>query len=122
MTRTRFFSIVVGIAVMMAATCQLQAQQIISASTKRLLPAREFLFSAKKPEPADNLRSDMLKLLADSRAGKIAPHPRQMPAGKVHNLSTTAKIAIIAGVAVVVLAIVVLHSVKNLHCENRCVL
>jgi hypothetical protein len=121
MTQTRMFSIIVGIAVVMASTGQLHAQQPYRAGSNQLLPAREFLFTSAKPQPSDKLRSDMLKLVADSRAGRIAPQA-QLPASKVHNLSKTAKIAIIAGVAIVVLTIVVVHGVNNLHCESRCVL
>ena len=124
MTQTRMFSIIVGIAVVMASPGRLHAQQPYPpyrASSNQLLPAREFLFTSAKPQPSDKLRSDMLKLVADSRAGRIAPQA-QLPANKVQNLSKTAKIAIIAGVAIVVLTIVVVHGVKNIHCESRCVL
>jgi len=119
----RVFSIITGIAIMLVSTCQLQAQQFNSGSPNRLLPLSEFRFSSAQPQPAKKLRSDLLKLLADSKAGRIAPQPQQLPANKVHNLSKTAKIAIIAGVAVLVITtIVVVHGVKNLHCESRCVL
>ena len=122
MTRTRFFAVMLGVAVTLASTCHLQAQQRNASKSNRLLPAREFLFSSTGPQPPDKLRADIFRLIDDSRAGKIAPHQQQLPAGRVNNLSRTAKIAIIAGVAVAVLAIVVVHGVKNLHCESRCVL
>ena len=118
----RLFSIIVVIGGILGATCQVQAQQSNPASANRFLPARQFLFAPVTPQPADKLRSDMLRLVADSRAGRIAPHPQQMPAAKVNNLSKTAKIAIIAGVAVVVLTIVVVHGLNDLHCTSRCVL
>ena len=118
--RIRFFSVIAGIGVMLASTCQLQGQQLNSASQNR--PANHFWVSSTPPQPGDKLRSDMLKLVADSKAGRIAPHSQQFPATKVHNLSKTAKIAIIAGVAVVVLTIVVVHSLNDLHCHSRCVL
>ena len=117
----RVYSIIVGLALILASTNQLQAQQT-SVSPNRLLPAREFLFSSTQTQPANKLRSDMLKLVVDSRAGRIPLQPQQSPAPQVHNLSKTAKIAIVAGVAVVVLTIVVVHGVKNLHCTSRCVL
>ena len=114
-----------GVTLMLASVCQLacqlQAQQLNSTGN-RLLSAHEFLFSSTKSQPADKLKADMFKLIADSKAGRVAPKPQQLPAGRVHQLSRTAKIAIIAGVAVVVLTIVVVHSLNNLNCNNRCVL
>ena len=119
--RKRFFSIITGIAIMLVSTSQLRAQQFNSVSPNRLLPVSEFRFSSTQPQPGEKLRSDILKLVADSKEGRIAP--QQLPAPKVHSLSKTAKIAIIAGVVVlVVTTIVVVHGVKNLHCESRCVL
>ena len=121
--RRQLLSVITGVAIMLVSTFQLQAQQLNSVSANRLLPVREFQFSSTQTQSAERLRSDMLKLLVDSKAGRIAPQPQQLPAKKAHNLSKTAKIAIIAGVAVLVITtIVVVHGVKNLHCESRCVL
>jgi hypothetical protein len=39
-----------------------------------------------------------------------------------NNLSKTAKIAIVAGIVLVVIAIVIVHEVRDFHCESRCVL
>ncbi len=121
MRRMRVYSIIAGLAVILTSTTQLQAQQT-SVGPNRLVPAREFLFSSTQPQPANKLRSDMLKLVADSRSGRVPLQSQQTPTPKVNNLSKTAKIAIIAGVAVVVLTLVVVHGVKNLHCESRCVI
>lgn len=42
------------------------------------------------------LKKDMEKLLADSKAGKVAPRPQQFPRTSRSNLSKTTKIALIA--------------------------
>jgi hypothetical protein len=48
------------------------------------------------------LEKDMKRLIADSKAGKVAPKPQMFPATG-HNLSKTAKIAIIASAAFTVI-------------------
>jgi hypothetical protein len=58
--------------------------------------------------PNEKLRTDMLNLVADAKAGKVAPAPRsQMQPEKSNNLSKGAKIAIGVGIAVAVIAIIV---------------
>ena len=75
----------------------------------------------KVSEPNAKVRSDMAKLVADAKAGKVAPRTSQFPQPQRNNLSKGAKIAIVAGIVVVVLAIIVVHEVNNIHCETRCV-
>ena len=68
-----------------------------------------------KEEAKENeqLKKKMLKLVADAKAGKIAPAAKsQIQPAKGNNLSTKAKIAIGVGVAVLVLALVANH-VRN---------
>ena len=58
--------------------------------------------------PNEKLRTDMLNLIADAKAGKVVPAPRsQMQPEKSNNLSKGAKIAIGVGIAVAVIAIIV---------------
>src|SRR5687768_15440282 len=57
----------------------------------------------------EKLRSAMLKLVADAKAGRVAPEPRlQMQPAKSNNLSTKTKVAIGIGIAVAVVAIIVI--------------
>ena len=66
-------------------------------------------------KPKQNLRSSVLKLVADTKAGKVMPPERtQLQPGKSNNLSTTVKVAIGVGVAVVVLALIVKHARDHL--------
>jgi hypothetical protein len=61
----------------------------------------------------EKLKAGMEKLVADSKAGKVAPAMRsQLQPKQSNGLSTTAKVAIGVGIAVVVLAILVIHA-KN---------
>jgi hypothetical protein len=68
------------------------------------------------------VRADVARLVADAKAGKIVPRSSQFPPPQSNSLSTVAKIAIVAGIIVVVLAIIIVHEVRNIHCEARCVL
>jgi hypothetical protein len=61
-----------------------------------------------KKQVNEKLRADMLKLVEDAKAGRVAPAPRpQMQPQKSNNLSKGAKIAIGVGIAVAVIAIIV---------------
>jgi hypothetical protein len=75
----------------------------------------------KVSEQSEKVRADMAKLVADAKAGKVVPRTSQFPQHQRNNLSKGAKIAIVAGIVVVVLAIIVVHEVNNIHCESRCV-
>lgn len=68
------------------------------------------------------VRADMARLVGDAKAGKVSPRNSQFPQPQRNNLSKGAKIAIVAGIVLVVLALVVIHSVRNINCESRCVL
>ena len=61
-----------------------------------------------KKQVNEKLRADMLKLVADAKAGRVAPAPLpQMQPQKSNSLSKGAKIAIGVGIAVAVIAIIV---------------
>lgn len=71
----------------------------------------------------EKLKADMLKLVADTKAGKVSPRMNsQFPPSHSNSLSKGAKIAIVVGIAVVIFAIIAVHSIKNISCESRCVL
>jgi len=92
----------------------------------RIRPRTEsaFLFLSKNNEARDDkLRSDLARLVSDAKAGKIVPRSEsQLPSGKSRNLSKTAKIAIIAGVAVVVVGLIGWYAFTHGECKSRCVL
>ena len=73
-------------------------------------------------KPNEKLKSDVAKLVAETKAGKrsVIPSP-QFPMPHRNNLSKAAKIGIIVGVALVVVAIIVWKSFEY-NCESRCVL
>jgi hypothetical protein len=59
------------------------------------------------------LRTDILKLVADVKAGKVAPIPKPQQPRNSNNLSKGAKIGIVVGVAVAVIAIIVIVKDKG---------
>ena len=78
-----------------------------------------------KAKPNDRLRTDVLKLVVDAKAGKVAPaaRPQIIQPAKSNNLSKGAKIAIGVGIAVVVIALIVKYQKDHLFdCRSRCVL
>ncbi len=63
----------------------------------------------KEAQPNEKLKADMVKLVADAKAGKVAPAERpQIQPAKSSNLSKGAKIAIGVGIAVAVVAVVLI--------------
>jgi len=73
--------------------------------------------------PNEKLKSDVAKMVAETKVGREgAPANSAFPPPQRNNLSKTAKIAIVTGIALVVIAIIIVHEVKNIHCESRCVL
>ena len=60
------------------------------------------------------LKTDMEKLLADAKLGKVAPRPQQFPPTAKNNLSKTTKIAILAAaIGSAIVLIVVFHELSK---------
>jgi len=66
-----------------------------------------------KKEANEKLKADMTKLMADAKAGKLKLPAQHFPQPKRNNLSTGAKIAIIAGVGAAIFLIVMLVSLAD---------
>src|SRR5687767_6376686 len=83
--------------------------------TKASEPLPELTTVTKEDsQPNDKLRADMLKLVADAKAGKLTPAERpQIQPAKSNNLSKKTKIAIGVGIAVAVIAIIVIKHEKD---------
>lgn len=112
-----------------AAACVLMisvATMAFAQSSPQSKTTNQFLTNpeaASTSKPNEKLKSDVAKMVAETKAGrKGTPATPQFPTPQRNNLSKTAKIAIVAGIVLVVIAIIVVHEVKNIHCESRCVL
>ena len=74
-----------------------------------------------KPAPVKNeaksnvkLRADMNKLVADAKAGRIAPRSRSpFQPTKRNNLSTGAKVAIVAGIGALIFGIIMWRALNS---------
>ena len=68
--------------------------------------------SAKKEvRPNEQLKSNMLKLVSDAKAGKVAMAPKsQIQPAKSNNWSTGTKIAVGVGIAAAVIAVILIVS------------
>ena len=70
--------------------------------------------SAKTDRKAEEkLKSNVLKLVAEAKAGKVAPRAPQFPNSTRNNLSTGAKIGIVAGIAGLIFVLIVIHQVNS---------
>jgi preprotein translocase subunit SecF len=68
----------------------------------------------KEAKANEQLKTNMLKLVADAKAGKVKlPAKSQIQPGTSNNLSKGKKIAIGVGIAVIVVAIIVVIHEKN---------
>ena len=66
--------------------------------------------AAEKTQAQEKLKADMTKLVSDAKAGKLKMPAQQFPQPTRNNLSTGAKIGIIAAIAgAIVLIAVVVH-------------
>ena len=66
-------------------------------------------------QPEGKLKADMLKLVADAKAGKTGTSaPRRQQPTQSNSLSTGKKIAIVAVIAAVIITIIVIHERNHL--------
>lgn len=70
---------------------------------------------AGKDRAASNvkLEGDLRKLVTDAKAGKVAPRAQQFPNTKRNNLSTGAKIGIVAAIGGLIFALIVISKLNS---------
>ena len=69
--------------------------------------------SAEKSKAQEKLKADVTKLVADAKAGKLKVPAQQFPQPKRNNLSTGAKVGIIAAIAGAIVLIWVLVTLAD---------
>ena len=126
MTSNKSISIVLLLCLAFGLTARSAGAQQLKPLSARLAKSGNagFVFSAEPArKPDEKLRADLFRLTEEARAGKLRLTTQsQLPPGQSHNLSKTAKIAIIAGVAVVVVGLVGWYAFTHTSCKSRCVL
>jgi hypothetical protein len=115
----RNLAIIIACALILTTVTSVAGQS--NSNPEKVLSQNQSSSSQTGSEKNAKVRSDMAKLVADAKAGKVVSLTSQFPQRQSNSLSKGAKIAIVAGIIVVVLAIIVVHSVSNIHCETRCV-
>ena len=96
------------------------AQSSPQAKAKNEFPTNPGATAARSKE---KLKSDVAKMVAETKAGRIGvPATSSFPQPQRNNLSNTAKIAVVAGIVLVVVAIIIVPEVRDFHCESRRVL
>lgn len=68
---------------------------------------------AEKTQTQEKLKADMTKPVADAKAGKLKMPAQSFPQPKRNNLSTGAKIGIIAAIAGTIVLIVIINHVTS---------
>lgn len=68
---------------------------------------------AEKSQAQEKLKADVTKLVADAKAGKLKVPAQHFPQPKRNNLSTGAKIGIIAGIGAAIILIWVLVTLAD---------
>jgi hypothetical protein len=94
------------------------ANSVSNSNSRKDPVARPLLVKVESNEQrfSDKLRTNMLRLVADAKAGKVAPAERaQIQPAKRNNLSKGTKIAIGIGIAVAVIAVIVIAKSPFLH-------
>ena len=83
--------------------------------TSKLTSSPEVKAASEKAtdKPDGKLKKEMEKLVADAKAGKVAPAPQQFPNPTRNNLSTTAKIGIAAAIGAGIFLIVMFHQLSK---------
>ncbi len=87
-----------------------------SGEAERLIASRD---TAREVRQNDKLKSDVGKLVSDTKAGKLKLADSGSQSGKKHGLSTGAKIGIGVGIGIAVLAILVLHARAHMFDDFR---
>jgi hypothetical protein len=112
--RVRFLTLVITIAMISSVG---GTSVLARPATDPKTPAEEAKTSpnsipAAKDKP-NKLEGDLRKLVSDAKAGKVAPRAQQFPNTKRNNLSTGAKIGIVAAIAGVIFALVVISKLNS---------
>ena len=93
--------------------CCLYGTPVYGGSGSDLKELAEKASPVEKSKANEKLKADMAKLVADAKAGKLKVPAQQFPQTQRNNLSTGAKIGIIAAIAGIIVAIVILNHVTS---------
>ena len=103
----------ISFATVVALVCCFCGVSVYANGTDPGVPAVKTVTPAEKSRAQEKLKADMTKLVADAKAGKLKMPAQSFPQPKRNNLSTGAKIGIIAGIGAAIVLIWVLVTLAD---------
>ncbi|MGZ5436681.1 MAG: hypothetical protein ACXWID_13310 [Pyrinomonadaceae bacterium] len=103
----------ISFATVVALVCCFCGISVYANGTDPRVPTVKTATPAEKSQAQEKLKADVTKLVADAKAGKLKMPAQQFPQPKRNNLSTGAKIGIIAGIGAAIFLIVMLVSLSD---------
>ena len=103
----------ISFATVVALVCCFCGISVYANGTDPGVPTVKTATLAEKSQAQEKLKADMTKLVADAKAGKLKVPAPHFPQPKRNNLSTGAKIGIIAGIGAAIVVIWVLVTLAD---------
>jgi hypothetical protein len=103
----------ISLATAVALVCCFCGISVYANGTDPKVPTVKTATPAEKSQAQEKLKADVAKLVADAKAGKLKVPAQHFPQPKRNNLSTGAKIGIIAGIGAAIILIWVLVTLAD---------
>ena len=103
----------ISFATVVALVCCFCGISVYANGTDPKVPTVKTVTPAEKSQAQEKLKADVTKLVADAKAGKHKVPAQHFPQPKRNNLSTGAKIGIIAGIGAAIVLIWVLVTLAD---------
>ena len=104
---------VLSLVVAVALVCCFCGVSVYANGPDPKVPTAKTATPAEKSQAQEKLKADVTKLVADAKAGKLKVPAQHFPQPKQNNLSTGAKIGIIAGIGAAIVLIWVLVTLAD---------
>ena len=103
----------ISFATVVALVCCFCGVSVYASGADPGVPPVKTVTPAEKSQAQEKLKADVTKLMADAKAGKLKVPAQHFPQPKRNNLSTGAKIGIIAGIGAAIVLIWVLVTLAD---------
>ena len=103
----------ISLATVVALVCCFCGTSVYASGTDPKEPTLKTATPAEKSQAQEKLKADVTKLVADAKAGKLKVPAQHFPQPKRNNLSTGAKIGIIAAIGGAIVLIWVLVTLAD---------
>ena len=103
----------ISLATVVALVCCFCGISVYAKGTDPSVPAVKTVTPAEKTQAQEKLKADVTKLVGDAKAGKLKVPVQHFPQPKRNNLSTGAKIGIIAAIGGAIVLIWVLVTLAD---------